>query len=158
MLVSCAQLCRRQNHLSLEDSFLDCDRYRYQLYCSLLLAEIPTALKVGINLQLDFVHRKSLAVPTVVEPTAVCLNLLPPNRASLLGLRGLLLHADYTREQADRRFASGLRANDADRVARDGIENPDIYTKRIDKKVFDRWDLPQVGFCQVRRAFQFLIF
>jgi hypothetical protein len=72
------------------------------------------------------------------------LNLVPPSRASLLGLRGLLLHADYTRELADRRLATGLRLCDADRVARAGIQNPDLYTKRVSKKIFDRWDLPRV--------------
>ena len=69
---------------------------------------------------------------------------MPPNQATLLGLRGLLLHADYTRELADRRLASGLRLSDADRVVREGMENPDLYTKRIDEKVFDRWDLSRV--------------
>ncbi len=78
------------------------------------------------------------------EEAATQLNLLPPSRASLLGLRGLLLHADYTRELADKRLASGLRLTDADRVARDGIENPDLYTKRVDKKVYDQCHLPQV--------------
>jgi hypothetical protein len=73
------------------------------------------------------------------------LNLVPPSRASLLGLRGLLLHADYTRELADRRLATGLRLCDADRVARYGIQNPDLYTKRVSKKIFDRWDLPRVS-------------
>jgi hypothetical protein len=71
--------------------------------------------------------------------------LLPPSRASLLGLRGLLLHADYTRELADRRLTTGLRLCDADRVARYGIQNPDLYTKRVSKKIFDRWDLPRVS-------------
>jgi hypothetical protein len=82
----------------------------------------------------------------VAEPSAHRINLIPPNHATLLGLRGLLLHADYTRELADRRLASGLRLKDADRVVRDGIWNPDIYTKRVHKKVFDRWDLPQASF------------
>jgi hypothetical protein len=30
-------------------------------------------------------------------------------------------------------------------VARDGIQNPDLYTKRVSKKIFDRWDLPRVS-------------
>jgi hypothetical protein len=89
-------------------------------------------------------QRETAGGEEAAAASAPRLNLLPPSRASLLGLRGLLLHADYTRELADRRLATGLRLCDADRVARGGIQNPDLYTKRVSKKIFDRWDLPRV--------------